>query len=290
MKNRLFLLSTFVVAWSTLVNAQYVNIRTNTDTYSVSQEQIQEMTIGPNCLSHGKINGHDYVLIGGKKWATMNVGATTVAGSYTTAFGDYFVWGETTPYYSSINLTSNETATLTWGYKNSSYSIENYKYCVNEIMVKYISPYQNLENCDDAAVANWGGTWHTPTMDDFYSLIEACAGKKYGVSWNTLSNTNKDTKGIYYLSQNQAILPEYSGVAGFLFVEDSTHKVFFPITGYINNSTFDSANSAGYWSSTLSDYGTTHRFAYLLYIGSMGNVYIPDNARWAGRTIRPVSD
>ena len=39
----------------------------------------------------------EYVEIGGLKWATMNIGATTVAGSYETCCGSYFAWGDTEP-------------------------------------------------------------------------------------------------------------------------------------------------------------------------------------------------
>ena len=40
--------------------------------------------------------GHDYVEIGGLKWATMNVGATGV-----TDYGLYFQWGDTQGYTAS---------------------------------------------------------------------------------------------------------------------------------------------------------------------------------------------
>lgn len=52
------------------------------------------------------INGHDYVIIGGLKWATMNVGATTVAEDNATAFGDFYAWGEIDTYYKSYTDTS----------------------------------------------------------------------------------------------------------------------------------------------------------------------------------------
>ena len=58
------------------------------------------------------INGHAFVEIGGLKWATMNVGATTVAGSYETCYGDYFAWGETEPRYISITRKAANDATI----------------------------------------------------------------------------------------------------------------------------------------------------------------------------------
>lgn len=52
---------------------------------------------------------HEYVEIGGVKWATMNIGATTVAGSPSTCFGDYFMWGETEPCYTGITIIDANT-------------------------------------------------------------------------------------------------------------------------------------------------------------------------------------
>ena len=41
-------------------------------------------------------NGHEYVEINGKKWATKNLGATTI-----TDPGFYFQWGDTQGYAAS---------------------------------------------------------------------------------------------------------------------------------------------------------------------------------------------
>ena len=54
---------------------------------------------------YDNINGHEYVIIGGLKWATMNVGATTVANDNATAFGDFYAWGEVDTYYNSYTDT-----------------------------------------------------------------------------------------------------------------------------------------------------------------------------------------
>lgn len=287
MKTIKLILSTILVACSSIANAQFVNIKTSTDTYSISHDQIQEMVIGPTCLPNGKINGHDYVIIGGKKWATMNIGATTVAGSYRTAYGNYFAWGETTPYYSSINLTSDNTATITWGYKITSYSHDNNKYYANNSYLKYKETKSILDGGDDAATANWGGTWRTPTEEDFCSLIEACSGNNYSTYVSELSPSNKDHRGVYKLSKDQTILSEYTGVAGYLFVQDADHKLFLPSTGYIEEATFTNNGNAGYWSSTVSENGS--RYASFLQVNNT-NAYIPDNGRNIGKTIRAVSD
>lgn len=78
----------------------------------------------------GEINGHAYVEIDGRKWSTMNVGATTVADSPETAYGDYYTWGELETYYNSltatgINFKGNAQYTHIKGQK-ISYNWNNY--------------------------------------------------------------------------------------------------------------------------------------------------------------------
>ena len=110
---------------------------------------------------------YEYVEIGGLKWATMNVGATTVAGNYVTCSGDYFAWGEATPRYSSMTRTGVNDVTFTWknGYE-SGYSDHNWP--------TYSST--TLDADHDAATANWGGGWRTPTRDEYRALVKACSG------------------------------------------------------------------------------------------------------------------
>ena len=87
------------------------------------------------------------------KWATCNVGA-----SKPEQYGDYFAWGETKPkkYYSRSNHL----------YKNKS------------------KP-KTLPRANDAAHANWGGTWRMPTWSEQYELREKCTWK-----WTTQNGVN----------------------------------------------------------------------------------------------------
>lgn len=62
------------------------------------------------------LNGHDYVDLGlSVKWATMNVGADSISG-----YGDYFAWGETGTYYSSLSPLAWKTGKED-GYTEKSY-------------------------------------------------------------------------------------------------------------------------------------------------------------------------
>ena len=272
---------------ATTASAQYVHIELkNGEKYDYDSKDIKTMTVDNEAPktsgADGQIAGHDYVEIGGKKWATMNIGATSVAASdavetpsyimsfssnYTdskvySCFGTYFKWGETT---------ATDGTTL----------------------------YPTLNSCDnptlcskhDAATVNWGSTWRTPTRADMQALSNACAGTT-GYSTPKTPTAEITEGGIYWLSATQTHEPDYKGVAGILFVDkaDPTKRVFFPAAGYVLGTTLGIAGSYGnYWSSSLNT-GSTYD-AWLLYFSS-GYVYPGYNFSYrnCGFTVRPVSD
>lgn len=91
-------------------------------------------------------------------WATYNVG-----GSKPTDFGDLFAWGETSPkeYYKQENYK--------WGvsmYHYTKYCTKSYNGTVDGKTV--------LDKGDDAACANWGGSWRMPTADEMAELVRGC--------------------------------------------------------------------------------------------------------------------
>ena len=103
-------------------------------------------------LEPDMINGHVYVEMGDDlKWATCNVGADKPE-----EVGALFAWGETTP--------------------KATYSLDNYKWYKDGNYTKYnsIDSKQILRKEDDAATANWGGTWRTPTNNDIFKLLDYC--------------------------------------------------------------------------------------------------------------------
>ena len=109
-------------------------------------------------------NGHEYVEIGGLKWATMNIGANSI-----TDTGLYFQWGDTQG-YTAEQVGSGE------GQKYFGWA--DYKYGNGTSspgatgMTKYNATDGKtvLEASDDAAVANWGGSWRMPTTAEFQAL------------------------------------------------------------------------------------------------------------------------
>lgn len=221
------------------------------------------------------------IKIGGVKWACMNVGATTPAGSPATCYGDYYAWGETTPRYTGKTITSSTSITSTdWksGFPNG-----------------YDQPYPDyigtiLDATHDAARANWGSTWRTPTNEEYMALTKACTGSESYQSISSLSSSTP-SGGVYWLSSTQSYLSEYTGISGILFVDkdDTSKKVFFPAAGCVNNTSFLDGGSYGYyWSSSLVTSTTT--CAYNLYFYSSYVYPSIFSNNYYGRMVRPVSD
>lgn len=253
------------------------------------------------------INGHDYVIIGGLKWATMNVGATTVAEDNATAFGDFYAWGEIDTYYKSYTDTS-----VSW-YKQTdlthipgskfSHNWPNYSGGNDSFKewnpVPYDDKYQ-LTADYDVARREWGGTWRIPTMDDFRKLYEACVDKSFSsigsgtgtAALKPLPEDGEITKGgIYWVPQNSTVDGYPYNVAGVLFVvmEDTTQRIFFPAAGNIQNIKRDGTGTlCSYWSANA--HAEALQYAYPLYIGNAGINVNQKLPRCYGFSIRPVSD
>ena len=216
------------------------------------------------CKSEGHIHidndlyGHDYVEIGGLKWATMNVGANSI-----TDTGLYFQWGDTQG-YTAAQVGSGE------GQKYFGWT--DYKYGNGTSspgdtgMTKYNSTDGKtvLDLSDDAARANMGGLWRMPTTEEYAAL-----GTATTTAWTT-----------DYQS---------SGVAGMICTDktDSSKVLFFPAAGRCSNGSVYSVGSLGrYWSSSL--YSSTVQNAYFLYFISSSVYWQHSLGRNYGFSVRGV--
>ena len=199
-------------------------------------------------------NGHEYIDLGlSVKWATCNVGA-----SQPEEYGDYFAWGETRP-KSTYNWS-------TYKWCNGSYTSLT-KYCTKGYygpVDNYYGPVDNktqLELSDDAARANWGGSWRMPTHDELNELKEKCTW-----TWTT---------------QN--------GMDGYKVTSKTNGRsIFLPASGYRGGGSLYSAGSYGcYWSSSLETDGPYS--AVCVYFDS-SNVgwYGNGHGRNLGQSVRPV--
>lgn len=199
--------------------------------------------------------GHEYVEIGGLKWATMNIGA-----SQPSDYGLYFQWGDTQGYTAEQAGSGEGQKYFGWAdykYVNGTSSpgpIGMTKY--NETDGKTI-----LEAVDDAAVANWGGSWRMPTTAEFQAL-----GAAVNTAWTQVNN-------VYGILCTD--------------IEDSSKTLFFPAAGGCSNgSVIGVGNSGGYWSSSLfTSYGQS---AYFLSFSSFEAYWDLGSGRLCGFAVRPV--
>ena len=191
-------------------------------------------------------NGYEYIDLGlSVKWATCNVGANKPED-----YGDYFAWGETEP-------------------KSTTYNWITYKGCrgSNDTQTKYCtrSSYGTVDNkttlelSDDAARANWGGSWRMPTRAEQDELRNNCTWR-----WTT---------------QN--------GVNGYKVTSKSNGKsIFLPAAGYRHGNSLSDAGGEGYyWSSSL-DTGSSYNADGLHFLS--GNVYRIIIYRYYGQSVRPI--
>jgi hypothetical protein len=167
-------------------------------------------------------NGHDYVEIGGLKWATMNIGASSI-----TDGGLYFQWGDTQGY------TAEQAGS---GEGKKHFELDDYKYYdfENEVYTKYNSTDNliTLQPSDDAVTAAWGGSWRMPTIEELEALFNS-------VNIEQVSN---------YQGTN---------ISGLVATDktDSNKTLFFPHTiEYIDGTSITSGWTVSIWSKTNSSY------------------------------------
>ena len=193
-------------------------------------------------------NGHEYVDLGlSVKWATCNVGASKPEN-----YGDYFAWGETRP-KSTYNL-----STYKW-YKWSRGDEDNYtKYCADSFYGTEDNKEQ-LDISDDAARANWGGSWRMPTRDELIELRQKCTW-----TW-TIQN----------------------GVKGYKVTSKTNGRsIFLPAAGFRYDSSLNNAGSnGGYWSSSI---GTRYPGIAGYVSFDSGGVGWCNVGRDCGLSVRPV--
>ncbi len=190
------------------------------------------------------------------KWASRNVGANNFWES-----GDYFAWGEIEP--------------------KSDYSWKTYKFFTGDnpdvdlTLSKYntrpgygpVDDITVLEIEDDAAHANWNGSWRMPTKAEFTELLDTD-----NCSW--VKTTINGVNGYKVTSKKEG---------------HTNNWIFLPFTGYWDCTFFEHGNNSGnYWSSSLV-YPGMPSYAEALILDSSttstGSVH-----RNSGYSIRPVCD
>lgn len=191
------------------------------------------------------VKEYEYVDLGlSVKWAAYNVGANSPEG-----YGDYFAWGEKTT--------------------KTTYNWSTYKWCngIYNTMTKYctlsidgtVDKKTTLDIADDAAHANWGGSWRMPTKAEQEELRTKC-------TW-----TRTYQGGVYGYKVTS---------------KKNANSIFLPAAGYRSDGVLSYAGYYGYyWSSSL--YESDSNGAYDLYFNS-GNVNRGPYYRFNGLSVRGV--
>ena len=208
-------------------------------------------------------NTVDLGLPSGTLWAFSNLTATGLAATET-ALGDYYAWGELTPYYTSASI-SGETLTATWkdGYSDG-YVQANYNKG-GTITGTYTTKGALLQLEDDAAHATLGGNWRMPSIADADELNENCT---------ISSKTINDVSGILFTSKING------------------NAVFFACNGYIDGNSKVSGYVSGskgprFW---LRDCNSSTKAYQQLINMSSNNKFDHDNEKnkWRATPIRPI--
>lgn len=206
--------------------------------------------IAINTISTVTATGWDkpYVEINGLKWATMNIGATSA-----TEAGKYFAWGDIigqTP-SSSVFSTSFDWAHAPFNNAQSEYDASYFASVKDSECPGGILALKN-----DAANANWGGSWRMPTEAEFDALASETK------VWDS---TNK----------------------GYTF-GTSPNTFFLPAAGYGDGTDLNEVGDEGYyWSSSLNPL-KPFRACYLDFFD--GNAYQSNISRFSGHSVRAVSE
>ena len=176
-------------------------------------------------------------------------------------YGDYFAWGATEPWYKSYTFDVNYWPTVTSdGWKDEHKS--GYADGTAPTFSREYRSGQDFEMSDDPARKILGGDWQLPTTEIWKKLTSS-----YNWTWNNeISTTRK--KGMEVKN------------------ESTSKSIFLPAAGFVNEKSFHSVRSYGYyWSGTA---GIWSSDAYRL---NFANQYTPDQSsayRFFGCSVRPV--
>ena len=201
------------------------------------------------------------------KWASFNLGATKPE-----EFGDYYAWGETIPYYLSLDpLVWRDGMTRGYDWWTYRWSGQNgkrlTKYCTNPEYGRdgFTDDKVELDPEDDAAFVNLGTNWRMPTRSEINELIDDC-------DWQW--TTREGIEGYQVTSK----------IAGY-----ADRSIFLPAAGNwfeVNPPSID--GNANYWSSSL--YVDEPNKAYQLYFNWVFTERDLYQYRNLGYPIRPVYD
>ena len=210
--------------------------------------------------SQSQNNVHNFVEMGdGLKWATSNIGAAKPE-----EFGEYIAWGETEPFYSSLNPLEFKPG------KEAGYDWACTKYFPGPTKYNPQDGKKVLEPIDDAARVRWGDAWRIPTAKEWSRLLDA---KNY--KWEAA--VRNSVQGFTVTS----LVMGYEG-----------NQIFLPIACDIVGVNLAKDGLGCYWSSESEDYNydSSWLYAKALRFGLECPPGIRTGGRCDGFCIRPVKE
>lgn len=224
------------------------------DGHNIKTAKDNTTAIAINTISTVTATGWDkpYVEINGLKWATMNIGATS-----STDYGYYFFWGGTEGYkrVGSIWYKASDYTEIASG----GFAKANDPHYNGSAYTKYTGTSGDgkttLDLADDAANANWGGSWRMPTEAEFEALKSL-------------------QKGDF--------------ASGYHFGGDTEEaQIFLPAAGFGEGAGLIDVGFGHYWSSSL--YTGEPDKACFSYFSNYDN-YTSSSGRYRGQPVRALSE
>ena len=169
-------------------------------------------------------------------------------------YGDYFAWGATEPWYSSID-TSTSPWTISW--KDGKSEGYNYGNCPSMYNDSYVENGV-LKSEYDAACVILDGNWQLPSTQ----IWEELHSTNFTWTWTTKGGING-----YQVTNNS----------------DNTKSLFLPLTGDLMDKSLNDSNEGFYWCC-----GTTENIIAHFLLIAENSQRIRVGIRRCGFTIRPV--
>lgn len=249
--------------------------------YTAALEAIRDMIEQIGTVPTPPAPGAEYVEMGhGLKWGTMNVGATKPE-----EYGDFFAWGEIEPktpgtpynwetykwmrddgadwdYITKYTYEDNQTNAIWYQWT------ENWVY---EFIGDHFTSFADCDYKDDAARANWGSPWRTPT-DEEWTILRS---SDYEWVWTE----NYNDSGV----NGMVVTSKVSGYEG--------NQIFLPAAGHHDGDDPAYRNRyAHYWSASIYTNGYSD-LAYAVFFDNSEDrdkVRRDGEDRYFGGSIRPV--
>lgn len=188
----------------------------------------------------------DLDLPSGTLWAKCNIGASTE-----TDYGNYYMWGSTTP---------NTASQCTWSNAPFNNGASDYDETYFNSVKNTVCPNGILAKGYDVAYKTTNGAARMPTQAEFQELLD---------------NTTKEWTQV-------------ESVNGWKFTSktDTSKYIFIPAAGYYSGGSFDGvSNSGDVWSSSL-DTSNPFNAWYLSFYSD--NCHMSNDNRYYGRSVRAV--